>query len=199
MPIEAFRALTSKAIPLDRRDVDTDQIIPAQYMKRVERTGYGRYLFEALRCDPDFVLNDERYAGSQVLVAGANFGCGSSREHAPWALEDYGIRAIIAPSFADIFRGNCVNVGIVTVVLEEDVVRALMDRHRQEPDAEITVDLDEMVVQAGDDTFDFDLDEFDRERLRKGLDSIDVTLRFEDDIARFERRREQLHSEEAAD
>lgn len=187
--MEAFRALTSKAIPLDRSDVDTDQIIPAQYMKRVERTGYGQFLFDALRREPDFVLNDERYEGARILVAGRNFGCGSSREHAPWALEDYGIRVIIAPSFADIFRNNCVNVGIVTVVLDEAVVSELLSRSTQDPESEITVDLETCEVRAGDDSWTFDLDEFHRERLLRGQDQIDLTLRYEDRIAAYESRR----------
>lgn len=187
--MEAFRALTSKAIPLDRSDVDTDQIIPAQYMKRVERTGYGQFLFDSLRREPDFVLNDERYEGARILVAGRNFGCGSSREHAPWALEDYGIRVIIAPSFADIFRNNCVNVGIVTVVLDEAVVSELLSRSTQDPESEITVDLETCEIRAGDDRWTFDLDEFHRERLLKGQDQIGLTLRYEDRIAAYESRR----------
>lgn len=189
MAMEAFKALTSKAIPLDRSDVDTDQIIPAQYMKRVERTGYGQFLFDALRRDPDFVLNDKRYGGARILLAGRNFGCGSSREHAPWALEDYGIRVIIAPSFADIFRNNCVNVGILTVVLDEAVVSELLSRSVQDPEAEITVDLETCEVRAGDDRWPFDVDEFHRERLLKGQDQIDLTLRHEDRIAAYESRR----------
>ncbi|MCC7076249.1 MAG: 3-isopropylmalate dehydratase small subunit [Acidimicrobiia bacterium] len=191
--MEAFKSLTSAAIPLDRPDIDTDQIIPAQYMKRIERSGYGRYLFDALRRDPDFVLNDARYEGAKILVAGRNFGCGSSREHAPWALEDYGIRAIIAPSFADIFRNNCVNVGIVTIVLEEDTVKELIERSTTEPAAEITVDLERCEVRAGDDVWTFEVDAFHRERLLKGLDHIDLTLQYEDAIAAHERRRARNH------
>lgn len=189
MAIEAFKSLTSAAIPLDRPDVDTDQIIPAQYMKRVERSGYGRYLFDALRRDPDFVLNDSRYGGAKILLTGRNFGCGSSREHAPWALEDYGIRAIVAPSFADIFRNNCVNVGIVTIVLDEEVVEELMARSAGEPEAEITVDLERCEVRAGDDSWRFEIDSFHRERLLKGLDHVDLTLQHEDAIEAHERRR----------
>lgn len=193
MAIEAFKSLTSAAIPLDRPDIDTDQIIPAQYMKRIERSGYGRYLFDALRRDPDFVLNDARYDGAKILVAGRNFGCGSSREHAPWALEDYGIRAIIAPSFADIFRNNCVNVGIVTIVLDEEAVKELIERSTTEPAAEITVDLERCEVRAGDDVWTFEVDAFHRERLLKGLDHIDLTLQHEDAIAAHEQHRARNH------
>ncbi len=188
--MEAFRALTSKPIPLDRADVDTDQIIPAQFMKRVERSGFGRYLFHAWRQDPSFVLNDDRYRGAQILLAGANFGCGSSREHAPWALEDYGVRAVIARSFADIFRNNCAKVGILTITLPDDVVTALVERSEADPEAEITIDLEARTVRAGDEVHTFDVDPFVRDCLLEGLDQIGLTLRHEDDIAAFEARRE---------
>jgi 3-isopropylmalate/(R)-2-methylmalate dehydratase small subunit len=189
MAMEAFKSVSSGAIPLDRADVDTDQIIPAQYMKRVERSGYGRYLFDALRTDPDFVLNDDRYEGARILLAGRNFGCGSSREHAPWALEDFGIRAIIAPSFADIFRNNCVNVGIVTVALDDEVVGELILRSQADPGAEITVDLERCEVRAGDDVWAFEIDAFSRDRLLRGLDHVGLTLQHEDHITAYEQGR----------
>lgn len=188
--IEAFKSLTSTMIPLDRADVDTDQIIPAEYLKRIERSGFGEFLFKGLReSDPNFVLHDARYSGAKILVAGRNFGSGSSREHAPWALEDYGIRAIIAPSFADIFRNNCVNVGIVCVVLEDDMVRELMDRALADPTFEITVDLEAHEVRAGDDTIPFEIDAHHRHRLLRGLDHIALTLDKAPHIDAFERKR----------
>ena len=125
--MEPIRVIEGTALPVDRSDVDTDQIIPAEYLKRIERTGFGPFLFAEWRKDPDFVINDHRYAGASILLAGANFGCGSSREHAPWAIEDAGFRAIIAPSFADIFRNNCTKVGLLPVELRLESVRALMD------------------------------------------------------------------------
>src|SRR5439155_5280872 len=134
------------AVPLDRADVDTDQIIPAQYLKRIERTGYGRFLFQAWRQQADFVLNRPEFASATILLAGPNFGGGSSREHAVWALEDYGFRAIIAPSFADIFRNNCCKVGLLPVELPAESVRALMDAVFDDPATEITVDLEQLRV-----------------------------------------------------
>ena len=132
--MEPIRVIEGTALPIDRSDVDTDQIIPAEYLKRIERTGFGPFLFAEWRKDPDFVINDPRYAGASILLAGANFGCGSSREHAPWAIEDAGFRAIIAPSFADIFRNNCTKVGLLPVELRLESVRALMDAVLDDPD-----------------------------------------------------------------
>ena len=131
--MEPIRVIEGTALPVDRSDVDTDQIIPAEYLKRIERTGFGPFLFAEWRKDPDFVINDPRYAGAKILLAGANFGCGSSREHAPWAIEDAGFRAIIAPSFADIFRNNCTKVGLLPVELRLESVRALMDAALDDP------------------------------------------------------------------
>ncbi len=185
--MEAFKALTSTTIPLDRANVDTDQIIPAEYLKRIERTGFGEFLFKSLRdSDPDFVFNDVRYSGSQILVSGPNFGSGSSREHAPWALEDYGIRAVIAPSFADIFQNNCVNVGIVTVELDADIVAMLIDRAKIDPESEITVDLERCDVIVGDDKYPFEVDGHARQRLLEGLDHVALTLDREHHIANYE-------------
>src|SRR5512144_132952 len=146
--MEPITRIEGTAVPLDRSDVDTDQIIPAQYLKRVERTGFGPFCFDEWRKDPDFVLNDERYAGASILLAGPNFGCGSSREHAPWALEDFGFKAIVAPSFADIFRNNCTKIGLLPVELREESVRALMDAVLDDPATEIDVDLDALTVRA---------------------------------------------------
>ncbi len=186
--IEAFKSLTSTILPLDRADVDTDQIIPAEYLKRIERSGFGQFLFKGLRDDdPNFVLNDPVYSDAQILVAGRNFGCGSSREHAPWAIEDHGIRAIIAPSFADIFRNNCVNAGVVCVVLDEEAVGRLIEIGIADHTAEITVDLDAQQVRAGDDTYPFDIDEHHRYRLLRGLDHISLTLEKSDHIDEYER------------
>src|SRR5947208_802209 len=150
------------AVPLDRADVDTDQIIPAQYLKRVERTGYGPFLFDEWRKDPSFVLNDERYAGASILLTGPNFGSGSSREHAPWALEDYGFRAIVAPSFADIFRNNCLKIGLLPVELLAESVRALMDAVLDDPATRIVVDLEERRVAAPAVEESFEIDDFTR-------------------------------------
>ena len=143
-----LRRVTSSAVVLDRADVDTDQIIPAQYLKRIERSGYGPFLFDEWRKDPNFVLNDERFSGASILLTGPNFGSGSSREHAPWALEDHGFRAIVAPSFADIFRTNCLKIGLLPVELPAESVRALMDAVLDDPTTRIVVDLEERRVTA---------------------------------------------------
>jgi 3-isopropylmalate/(R)-2-methylmalate dehydratase small subunit len=187
--VKTFTSHTGRALPLDRSDVDTDQIIPAQYLKRVERTGYGAFLFDTWRADPGFVLNDPRYAGATVLLAGANFGSGSSREHAVWALEDYGFRAVISPRFADIFRNNCTKVGLLPVELPTEAVRALMDAVLDDPSTEITVDLEALRVTAAAVEESFEIDPFTRTRLLQGLDDIGLTERHEDAISRFEEAR----------
>ncbi len=173
-------------MPLDRRDVDTDQIIPAHWLKRVERTGYGAGLFEAWRRDPDFVLNDPRYAGAQILLAGPNFGCGSSREHAVWALQEGGFKAVVAASFADIFRLNCGKVGLVAAQLPEDVVSRLMRAVQADCTGPIVVDVGERTVAGFGETHTFPLDDFTRMRLLGGLDDIDLTLRHVGEISRYE-------------
>jgi 3-isopropylmalate/(R)-2-methylmalate dehydratase small subunit len=187
--VEAVTRVEGTAVPLDRADVDTDQIIPAQYLKRVERTGFGPFLFDEWRKDPDFVLNDERYAGATILITGANFGSGSSREHAPWALEDHGFRAIVAPSFADIFRNNCAKIGLLTVELRDESVRALMDAVLDDPATRIEIDLDALTVRAPGIDEVFDMEPFTRWRLMEGLDDIGLTLRHTDGIDAFEARR----------
>jgi 3-isopropylmalate/(R)-2-methylmalate dehydratase small subunit len=175
--MKAFRSVTSPAVVLDRADVDTDQIIPKQFLKRIERTGFGEFLFFDWRKDPAFELNHQR---GRILIAGRNFGCGSSREHAPWALEDYGFEAVIAPSFGDIFRQNSLKIGLLPVVLPEEQVRELMERARA--GEEITVDLGARTAGG----FPFELDDFSRECLLGGLDEIALTLREADAIEAYE-------------
>jgi len=187
--MQAFTVHKGTALPLDRSDVDTDQIIPAEHLKRIERTGFGPFLFEGWRKDPDFVLNRPEFANATVLLAGANFGSGSSREHAVWALEDHGFRAIVAPSFADIFRNNCTKVGLLPVQLDEATVRALMDLVIADPGTEITVDLQSRTVSAPGVDAPFEIDEFTRMRLLQGLDDIGLTLRHEAEISAYEASR----------
>jgi 3-isopropylmalate/(R)-2-methylmalate dehydratase small subunit len=188
--MEPITRIEGTAVPLDRADVDTDQIIPAQYLKRIERTGFGPFLFDEWRKDPAFVLNDPRYDGASILIAGVNFGCGSSREHAPWALEDYGFRAVIAPSFADIFRNNSLKVGLLPVELREESVRALMDAVLDDATTRIEVDLDALTVRAPGLDEVFDMEPFTRWRLMEGLDDIGLTLRHTDAIGEYESRRQ---------
>ena len=187
--MQPFTTLTGRAMPLDRSDVDTDQIIPAQYLKRVERTGYGEFLFDEWRKDPAFVLNDERYAGATILLAGHNFGSGSSREHAVWAIEDHGFRAVIAPSFADIFRNNCTKIGVLPVELPQESVRALMDAVLDDATTEITIDLEDRSVTAPAVQESFPIDDYTRWRLLEGLDDIGLTLRVQEEIAAYEEHR----------
>ena len=187
--MEPITRIAGRAIPLDRADVDTDQIIPAQHLKRIERTGFGPFLFEEWRKDPSFVLNDQRYVGATVLLAGPNFGCGSSREHAPWAIEDYGFQAVIAPSFADIFRNNCLKIGLLPIELREESVRALMDAVIDDPSTHIEIDLETLTVRAPELDEVFDMEQFTRWRLMEGLDDIGLTLRHTDEIDAFEAAR----------
>jgi 3-isopropylmalate/(R)-2-methylmalate dehydratase small subunit len=184
-----FTTHTGRAIPLDRADVDTDQIIPAEHLKRVERTGFGPFLFAEWRKDPSFVLNDPRYDGASILLAGANFGSGSSREHAVWALDDAGFRVVIAPSFADIFRNNCGKIGLLTAELPAASVAGLMRLVETEPATEITVDLQAQYVASPAGRERFDIDPYTRYRLIEGLDDIGLTLRHEQEIARYEAAR----------
>jgi 3-isopropylmalate/(R)-2-methylmalate dehydratase small subunit len=187
--MDAVRRLEGRAVPLDRSDVDTDQIVPARFLKRIERTGFGEFLFAEWRQDPGFVLNDERYDGATILLAGANFGSGSSREHAPWALEDYGFRAVIAPSFADIFRNNCCKIGLLPVELPQESVRALMDAVLDDPSTTIVVDLEALAVTAPTVQESFAFDDFRRWCLLEGYDDIDLTMRHVDEIAAYEAAR----------
>ncbi|WP_283134172.1 3-isopropylmalate dehydratase small subunit [Rhizohabitans arisaemae] len=188
--MEAFTIHTGRAVPLRRSNVDTDQIIPAVWLKQVSRTGFEKGLFSAWREDPDFVLNNPAYQGASILVAGSDFGTGSSREHAVWALQQYGFRVVIAPKFADIFRNNSTKMGLLPVILPAEVVERLQDEAEQDPTAEITVDLVDRVVRAGDLTVSFDIDDYTRWRLLEGLDDTGLTLRHADDIEVYENGRQ---------
>jgi 3-isopropylmalate/(R)-2-methylmalate dehydratase small subunit len=187
--MEPVRRVEGTAVPLDRSDVDTDQIVPARFLKRIERSGFGEFLFHEWRRDPGFILNDPRYAGATILLAGANFGSGSSREHAPWALQDHGFRAVIAPSFADIFRSNCCKIGLLPVELPTESVRALMDAVLDDPATRIVVDLESLTVDAPGVQESFPFDDFRRWCLLEGYDDIDLTLRHVNAIAAYEARR----------
>jgi 3-isopropylmalate/(R)-2-methylmalate dehydratase small subunit len=187
--VDKFTTHTGRAVPLRRSNVDTDQIIPAEYLKRVTRSGFGDGLFRAWRDDPTFVLNDSRYDGASVLIAGPDFGTGSSREHAVWALQDYGFRAVISPRFADIFRGNALKGGLLPVQLAESVVETLQDLVAADPTAEITVDLAKREVTTPGLVAPFEIDDYTRWRLMEGLDDIGLTLTHADDITAFEATR----------
>jgi 3-isopropylmalate/(R)-2-methylmalate dehydratase small subunit len=188
--MEPVTMIEGTALPLDRADVDTDQIIPAVHLKRIERTGFGPFLFDEWRKDPSFVLNDPRYAGASIMLAGPNFGCGSSREHAPWAIEDAGFRAVIAPSFGDIFRNNALKIGLLPVELPQESVRALMDAVLDDATTRIVVDLDARTVAAPGVDESFPIDDFTRRRLMEGLDEIGLTLQHDDAIAAYEATRD---------
>lgn len=188
-------SITSRVTPLDRSDVDTDQIIPAVWLKRIERSGFGEGLFSAWRENPEFVLNQEAYKGANVLAARDNFGCGSSREHAPWALEDYGFEAIVAPSFADIFRNNCLNIGLVPVVAPSDIVDKLILSAQSDPSTSIIIDVKGLTWTCdaiGVMNMPFEMDEFSQYRILNGLDEIGLTLQHEEDITAFESKRESF-------
>ncbi len=187
--MDPFVSHTGTAVGLRRSDVDTDQIIPSDWLKRVERTGFGAGLFSEWREDPSFVLNAPERRGASILVAGENFGTGSSREHAVWALTDYGFKAVISPRFADIFRGNSLKGGLLPVQLPADVVATLMDLVENDPTVLITVDLEAREVRAGTVVESFELDDFTRWRLMEGFDDIGLTLRHGDDIASYEEKR----------
>jgi 3-isopropylmalate/(R)-2-methylmalate dehydratase small subunit len=180
---------TGRAVPLRRSDVDTDQIIPSDWLKRVERTGFGAGLFSEWRADPGFVLNDPRFAGASVLLAGKDFGTGSSREHAVWALQDYGFRAVVSSRFGDIFRNNALKGGLLPVQVDTEVVEALMALVEAAPGTEVTVDLVAREIRAGEVVSAFPIDDFTRWRLMEGLDDIGLTLRNEASIAAFEQSR----------
>ena len=188
-----FTRHSGRMAPLDRADVDTDQIIPKQFLKRVERSGFGPFLFYDWKKDPAFVLNRPEHAGASILVAGANFGCGSSREHAPWAIEDAGFRVVIAPSFADIFRSNCGKIGLLAVPLPEARVRQLLAMAEEDPSIEVTVDLASQTVSApGFGECRFEIDDFTKDCLLNGWDQVALTLRHDPSITAFETARQQL-------
>ena len=194
-----FRNHTGIVVPLNRANVDTDQIIPKQFLKRIERTGFGQFLFYDWRFlqdgepDSDFVLNQPRYREASILVTEKNFGCGSSREHAPWALADYGFRAIIAPSFADIFANNCLKNGLLPVSLTDEEVAGIIKRAQEINNYQLTVDLERRAVTDSNGfQASFTIDDFQRHCLMEGLDEIGLTLLYEADIATFEQRRSAL-------
>jgi 3-isopropylmalate/(R)-2-methylmalate dehydratase small subunit len=189
--VKPVTVVTGRAVPLDRSDVDTDQIIPSDWLKRVERTGFGAGLFSEWRDDRAFVLNQPEFAGATVLVAGPNFGTGSSREHAVWALMDYGFEAVVSPRFADIFRNNCTKQGLLPVEVEPALGRSLLDAVVADPSLELTIDVARGTVEAPAAGLagSFPLDEFTRDRLLNGWDDIGLTLRHGDDISAYELRR----------
>jgi 3-isopropylmalate/(R)-2-methylmalate dehydratase small subunit len=187
--MEPIRRVSGKALPLGYSDVDTDQIVPSDALKRIERTGFGQFLFKEWCEDPSFVMNRPEHGGAVVLLAGENFGSGSSREHAPWALQDYGFGAIIAPSFADIFKNNCAKIGLLAVELPEETVERLLEAVRSDPEAEITADLEGRTVTGPGVEATFEIDDFTRHRLLNGLDDIDLTLTHEDELEAFEMSR----------
>jgi 3-isopropylmalate/(R)-2-methylmalate dehydratase small subunit len=191
--MEPFKKVRGKILPLPRADVDTDQIIPAKYLKRIERTGFGEFAFDAWRKDPNFVLNDHRYDGAEILVTGPNFGCGSSREHAPWALQQMGLKAIVAPSFADIFRNNCAKIGLLTVELPQESIDRLIARAEDSPGYEMEVDLETQTVSLGNGkSRRFEVDPFVKHCMLNGLDEIGLTLHESDAIDAFETKRSEL-------
>jgi len=187
--MDTFTVHTGRALPLRRSNVDTDQIIPAEYLKRISRHGYEDALFAAWRKDPDFILNDPTYAGVSVLVAGPEFGTGSSREHAVWALQDYGFAVVLSSRFADIFRGNSGKIGLLTALVAQDDIDRIWDVVEADPSTEVTVDLVERQVRVGDLVAPFEVDDYTRWRLMEGLDDIGLTLQHEPDISAFEARR----------
>jgi len=187
--MEKFIKHTGTAVPLRRSNVDTDQIIPAVYLKRVTRSGFEDGLFSAWRSDPEFVLNQDAYKGATVLVAGPEFGTGSSREHAVWALQNYGFKVVISSRFADIFRGNSLKGGLLTVILPQDKVEEIWSLIEAEPKTEITVDLDSRTVSYNETSLAFELDDYTRWRLMEGLDDIGLTLQQTDSIDAFEANR----------
>lgn len=195
--MQSFTTLTGVAAAIDRANIDTDQIIPKQFLKRIERTGFGQFLFfdwrylsDGITPDPEFILNRPEYQGASILIAERNFGSGSSREHAPWALEDYGFRCIIAPSFADIFFNNCFQNGILPIVLPEEVVAELIKKVQDKPGTQLTIDLpNQAIIDAEGCTTTFEIDPFRKHRLVNGLDDIGTTLQNEPAITAFEKTR----------
>ncbi|MGH2634055.1 MAG: 3-isopropylmalate dehydratase small subunit [Tepidiformaceae bacterium] len=193
--METFQTVKGRAIPLNRADVDTDQIISKEFLKRIERTGFGPFAFDEWKKDPDFVLNNPDYRGAPIMLTGPNFGCGSSREHAPWALEDMGLKAIISPSFADIFRNNCAKIGLLTVVLPQKDIEQLIARAEELPGSELVVDLQSQSVSTADGNFTrhFDIDPFVRDCLLQGLDEVGLTMLQDEAISAFEAQRSELY------
>ena len=187
--MRAVRTIEGTAVPLDRSDVDTDQIIPSDWLKRVERTGFEKGLFSEWRDDPAFVLNEDRYQGANVLIAGANFGTGSSREHAVWAIQQSGFEAVVSPRFGDIFRNNCTKNGLVPVEVPAELGERLLRDVESDPGLVFQIDVESRTLRAGDVECEFPLDEATRHRFLEGLDDIGLTLRLDDEISAFERAR----------
>ena len=189
--MKKLNTINSTMLPLNMSNVDTDQIMPKQFLKRVERSGYGDFLFHDWKKDPDFPLNNEAYKGSKVLVAGDNFGTGSSREHAPWGLQDWGFDAIISTKFADIFRLNSINIGLVPIETNQDNVSALFAKIENNPGTNIEISIENKTVQCEEIVFSFDLDDFSQKRILEGLDKIDITLNYTDQIDSFSKSRKK--------
>ena len=189
--MKKLKTINSTMLPLNMSNVDTDQIMPKQFLKRVERSGYGEYLFYDWKKNPDFPLNNESYKGAKVLVAGDNFGTGSSREHAPWGLQDWGFDAIISTKFADIFRLNSINIGLVPVETSQDNVEALFNKIYADPNTTIQISIEEKKVVCDEISFSFSLDDFSQKRIIEGLDKIDITLGYVDQIESFSQSRKQ--------
>ena len=189
--MKKLNTINSTMLPLNMSNVDTDQIMPKQFLKRVERSGYGDFLFHDWKKDPDFPLNNEAYQGSKVLVAGDNFGTGSSREHAPWGLQDWGFDAIISTKFADIFRLNSINIGLVPIETNQENVGALFAKIENDPGTNIEISIENKTVQCEEIVFSFDLDDFSQKRILEGLDKIDITLNYTDQIDSFSKSRKK--------
>ena len=189
--MKKLKTINSTMRPLNMSNVDTDQIMPKQFLKRVERSGYGDFLFHDWKKDPDFPLNNEAYQGSKVLVAGDNFGTGSSREHAPWGLQDWGFDAIISTKFADIFRLNSINIGLVPIETNQENVGALFAKIENNPGTNIEISIENKTVQCEEIVFSFDLDDFSQKRILEGLDKIDITLNYTDQIDSFSKSRKK--------
>jgi 3-isopropylmalate/(R)-2-methylmalate dehydratase small subunit len=187
--MDPVERVAGKALPLGYSEVDTDQIVPSDALKRIERTGFGRFLFSSWRDDEDFMMNRTEHEGAVILLAGENFGSGSSREHAVWALKDYGFGAVIAPSFADIFKNNSAKNGLLAIELPEEAVKKLLEAVREDPETLITVELTERTVTGPDVLETFEMDDFTRQRLMEGLDDISLTLTHEEDLEAFEKTR----------
>tara|TARA_B100000886_G_scaffold218295_1_gene151495 strand:+ start:173 stop:760 length:588 start_codon:yes stop_codon:yes gene_type:complete len=187
--MKKLNSINSTMLPLKMSNVDTDQIMPKQFLKRVERSGYGEFLFYDWKKDPDFSLNKKEYQGSKVLVAGDNFGTGSSREHAPWGLQDWGFDAVISTKFADIFKLNSINIGLLPIEASLEDVEALFDKIENNPSTNIHISIEEKSVKCEEIEFTFDLDDFSQNRILKGLDKIDITLEYINDIEIFNKSR----------
>ena len=189
--MKKLNTINSTMLPLNMSNVDTDQIMPKQFLKRVERSGYGEFLFYDWKKEPEFPLNNEAYQGSKVLVAGDNFGTGSSREHAPWGLQDWGFDAIISTKFADIFRLNSINIGLVPIETNQENVGALFAKIENDPGTNIEISIENKTVQCEEIVFTFDLDDFSQKRILEGLDKIDITLNYTDQIDSFSKSRKK--------